>query len=85
MVEGLGVRDGCGVCVGVAVLVDVAVGMGSPILGNMIMIGALLHLGLFPLRPEEFRETLARNFRDQRLETNLQALQEGERIIRPFL
>ena len=64
---------------------DVALGMGSPILGNMIMIGALLHLGLFPLRPEEFRETLARNFRDQRLETNLQALQEGERIIRPFL
>lgn len=64
---------------------DVALGMGSPILGNMIMIGALLQLGLFPLRAEEFRETLARNFRDQRLETNLRALQEGERIIRPIL
>ena len=59
--------------------------MGSPILGNMIMIGALLYLGLIPLRTEEFREILARNFRDQRLETNLRALQEGERIIRPLL
>lgn len=64
---------------------DAALGMGSPILGNMIMIGALLHLGLVPLRAEEFRETLARTFRDQRLETNLRALQEGERILRPLL
>jgi indolepyruvate ferredoxin oxidoreductase beta subunit len=64
---------------------DIALGMGSPILGNMIMIGALLDLGLIPLRPEEFRRTLERNFHDQRLAINLQALKEGERIIRPLL
>jgi indolepyruvate ferredoxin oxidoreductase beta subunit len=64
---------------------DIALGMGSAILGNMIMIGALLNLGLIPLRPEEFRRTLERNFHDQRLAINLQALQEGERIIRPLL
>jgi indolepyruvate ferredoxin oxidoreductase beta subunit len=63
---------------------DAALGMGSPILGNMIMIGALLHLGLIPLRVEEFQETLARNFQDQRLATNLRALQEGEKMIRPL-
>lgn len=58
-----------------------AMEMGSPILGNMIMIGALLELNLLPLNPLEFREILAKNFTAQRLETNLQALEEGKKII----
>ena len=58
-----------------------AMEMGSPILGNMIMIGALLELNLLPLSPSEFRETLAKNFTAQRLRTNLQALEEGKKII----
>jgi indolepyruvate ferredoxin oxidoreductase beta subunit len=58
-----------------------AMEMGSPILGNMIMIGALLELNLLPLRPSEFRETLTKNFTAQRLKTNLQALEEGKKII----
>ncbi len=58
-----------------------AMHMGSPILGNMIMIGALLELNLLPLSPSEFRETLAKNFSGQRLKTNLQALEEGKKII----
>ena len=58
-----------------------AMEMGSPILGNMIMIGALLELNLLPLRPAQFRETLSKNFSSRRLETNLQALEEGKRII----
>jgi len=58
-----------------------ALEMGSPILGNMIMIGALLELNLLPLSPSEFRETLAKTFTAQRLETNLQALEEGKKII----
>ena len=62
-----------------------AMEMGSAILGNMIMIGALLHLGVVPLRAEEFQEILARNFRDKRLETNLQALREGKKIIHPLI
>ena len=58
-----------------------AMDMGSPILGNMIMIGALLELSLLPLSPLEFREILTKNFNAQRLKTNLQALEEGKKII----
>jgi indolepyruvate ferredoxin oxidoreductase beta subunit len=58
-----------------------ALEMGSPILGNMIMIGALLALNLLPLSLAEFRETLAKNFSARRLRTNLEALEEGSGII----
>ena len=58
-----------------------AMEMGSPILGNMIMIGALLELSLLPLSSSEFWEILAKNFSAHRLKTNLQALKEGGKII----
>lgn len=58
-----------------------AMEMGSPILGNMIMIGALLEMNLLPLSAAEFRETLAKTFSAQRLKINLQALEEGKKII----
>jgi len=58
-----------------------AMEMGSPILGNMIMIGALLELELLPLSAEEFQETLAKNFDEKRLKINLQALEEGRKIL----
>ena len=58
-----------------------AMEMGSPILGNMIMIGALLELNLLPLSSSEFQEILAKNFSAQRLKTNLHALKEGGKII----
>jgi indolepyruvate ferredoxin oxidoreductase beta subunit len=58
-----------------------ALEMGSPILGNMIMIGALLALNLLPLSLAEFRETLAKNFSAQRLRTNLEALEGGRGVI----
>lgn len=60
-----------------------AMQMGSPILGNMIMIGALLELDLLPLSVGEFQETLAKNFDEKKLRINLQALEEGKRSIRP--
>ena len=60
---------------------DRAMEMGSPILGNMIMIGALLTVNFLPLSAEEFRGVLSRNFSGQRLETNLRALEQGERMI----
>jgi indolepyruvate ferredoxin oxidoreductase beta subunit len=59
-----------------------AMQMGSPILGNMIMIGALLELDLLPLSAGEFQETLAKNFDEKRLKINLQALEEGRKIVR---
>jgi len=59
-----------------------AMEMGSAILGNMIMIGALLDLNLLPLSAAEFQKTLAKTFSANRLETNIQALEEGKRIVR---
>lgn len=58
-----------------------ALEMGSPILGNMIMIGALLKLNLLPLTAAEFVQTLKRNFQGKRLESNLQALEAGAILI----
>lgn len=58
-----------------------AMQMGSPILGNMIMIGALLELNLLPLSAAEFRETLTNNFAEKRLKINLQALEEGRKTV----
>ena len=58
-----------------------AIQMGSPILSNMIMIGALLELNLLPLRAEEFRETLVDHFDEKRLKVNLRALEEGRKAV----
>jgi len=58
-----------------------ALEMGSPILGNMIMIGALLELNLLPLTAAEFSQTLKQNFQGKRLESNLQALETGAILI----
>jgi indolepyruvate ferredoxin oxidoreductase, beta subunit len=58
-----------------------ALEMGSSILGNMIMIGALLQLGILPLTGEEFARTLTRNFQGKRLEANLRALETGANLI----
>jgi indolepyruvate ferredoxin oxidoreductase, beta subunit len=58
-----------------------ALEMGSPILGNMIMIGALLKLNLLPLTAAEFAGTLKQNFQGKRLESNLQALENGAILI----
>jgi indolepyruvate ferredoxin oxidoreductase beta subunit len=58
-----------------------AMQMGSPILGNMIMIGALLELNLLPLSAGEFQETLANHFDEKRLKINLEALEEGRKVV----
>jgi indolepyruvate ferredoxin oxidoreductase beta subunit len=58
-----------------------ALEMGSPILGNMIMIGALLKLNLLPLTAAEFAQTLKQNFQGKKLESNLQALETGAILI----
>ncbi len=58
-----------------------ALEMGSSILGNMIMIGALLELSLLPLTAAEFSRTLTQNFQGKRLESNLQALETGATLI----
>jgi len=60
---------------------DKALTMGASILGNMIMVGALLATDLLPLTLEEFRQTLGKTFSAERLAKNLEALEEGRRAI----
>jgi hypothetical protein len=45
------------------------------------MMGALLKAELLPLKEEEFRQILGQNFRENRLAINLQALEEGKKMI----
>lgn len=58
-----------------------AMEMGSPIMGNMIMVGALLMLNLLPLTRLDFEKTLEKNFTALKLKINLQALEEGEKMV----
>ena len=64
---------------------DKAIQLGSPILANMIMIGALLALKLLPLDIEEFRETLSNRFSQKSFEINAEALEAGETMIQESL
>jgi indolepyruvate ferredoxin oxidoreductase beta subunit len=58
-----------------------AIQMGSPILGNMIMVGALLELKLLPVSLSEFCDTLSRNLSDKKLDVNLKAIEEGRKAV----
>ena len=58
-----------------------AIQMGSPILGNMIMVGALLELKLLPISLSEFCDTLSRNLSDKKLDVNLKAIEEGRKAV----
>ena len=56
---------------------DMAFSMGTPILANIIMAGALLGTGLIPLKQEEFLPVLMDNFPEDKRELNLQAFVKG--------
>ena len=64
---------------------DKAIQLNSPILTNMIMIGALLGLKLIPLDIGEFREILFHRFSGKLFKINAKALEEGETIIQEAL
>jgi len=59
-----------------------AVAMGNPILANIVMIGALAAIGELPIGRDAFREVVARTLPPEKLDVNLQAYDEGGRILR---
>jgi len=61
---------------------DEAVKLGSPILGNIIMIGALSGLGVLPLEKEDFKEAILRSIPRDKLDINLKAYDIGRQIIK---
>ena len=59
-----------------------AIGLGDPILGNIIMLGAASDLGQLPLDKDGFREVIKKNLPEEKLDANLKAFDLGIRILR---
>jgi indolepyruvate ferredoxin oxidoreductase beta subunit len=61
---------------------DEAVKLGNPILGNIIMIGALTGTGLLPIDRQDFQEVIRENLPAGTLDTNLKAFDLGVTKVR---
>jgi len=83
----------CGACVGlcpyfithngrVVDASEIAIGLGAPLLTNMVMAGAWIGSGLIPLEEEKFKGKLKMNFDKDRLSLNLKAFSLGVSAIR---
>ena len=56
---------------------ELAMGLGSPIVANIIMLGAIVGSDSIPLDIEEVEEEIKARFPDSLLEVNLRALKQG--------
>jgi len=61
---------------------EIAIGLGSPLLTNMVMTGALIGSGLIPLEEERFERQLKMIFEKDRLSLNLKAFTFGVSTIK---
>jgi indolepyruvate ferredoxin oxidoreductase beta subunit len=61
---------------------EIAIGLGAPLLTNMVMAGALIGSRLIPLEEEKFKHQLEINFEKERLSSNLKAVTLGVTAIR---
>lgn len=61
---------------------EIAIGLGAPLLTNMVMAGALIGSGLMPLEEGMFMRQLKMNFEKDRLSSNLKAITLGVSTIR---
>ena len=59
-----------------------AVKLGNPILGNIIMIGALIEMGDLPVTRTDFEETILAALGSDKLEMNLKAFDLGSETIK---
>jgi len=56
---------------------DEAIKLGNPILGNIVMIGAIAGLDELPIQREDFREVIVSSLPADKLEVNLKAFDIG--------
>jgi indolepyruvate ferredoxin oxidoreductase beta subunit len=61
---------------------DEAVKLGNPILGNVLLVGALAGIGDLPLDRESFRQVMARSMPAEKVDINLAAFDTGLAMIR---
>jgi indolepyruvate ferredoxin oxidoreductase beta subunit len=59
---------------------DEAIKLGHPILGNVIMIGALAAMDVLPIDTEDLRATLAESLPKDKLDMNLGAFERGREM-----
>lgn len=63
---------------------EMAVELGNPILLNMIMLGALCGLSLFPLEIKDLKSVLKEVFETSKLEINYRALDMGVKLVTEY-
>jgi len=61
---------------------DEALKLGQPILGNVIMMGALAGAGVLPFDIEDFRDVMSESMQADKLEINIQAFEKGKELVR---
>jgi len=61
---------------------DKAMEMGNPILGNIIMLGALAGIGILPLDKQGFKKVISSTVAKDRLDINLKAYDIGVGMVR---
>ncbi len=61
---------------------DEALKLGQPILGNVIMMGAVAGTGVLPFDAEDFRNVITETMSKDKVEVNMKAFKKGEEIIR---
>jgi indolepyruvate ferredoxin oxidoreductase beta subunit len=60
---------------------DIALRVKTPILANIIMLGAFARWGVVPVTVEEFETAIAESVPEKHLKKNLEAFQEGMRAL----
>ncbi|MBU2547657.1 MAG: indolepyruvate oxidoreductase subunit beta [Proteobacteria bacterium] len=60
---------------------DTALTMGAPILGNVIMVGALAGLGELPMDEADFEQVMAMTMTPDKVALNLKAYEKGKEMI----
>jgi len=61
---------------------DEAVKLGNPILGNVLLVGALAEIGDLPLDRESFRDVIARTMHPDKVGLNLEAYGMGVQMVK---
>ena len=59
---------------------DEAMKLGQPILGNVIMIGALAGAGVIPFDTDDFRTVITETMPPDRIDMNLKAFARGKEM-----
>ncbi len=61
---------------------DEAMKMKNPILGNIIMLGALAATKVLPLDKDDFKEVISRSMSKDKININLKAYELGEQMVK---